>query len=93
MSTAHVSSRGKAVSVSTRGSELRVWELEGGVSEKRRLNASVRVEPQTYRDDDVGDEWLEDGQGWLGGFDEEKVVVLREKNRSRQALVVYDFTR
>lgn len=93
ISTAQVSARGKAVSVSTRGSELRVWELEGGVPERRRLNASVRVESQTYQDgDDVGKEWREDGLGWLGGFDEEKVVVLREKDEGRQALVFYDFT-
>lgn len=93
VSTAHVSGRGKAVSVSARGSELRVWELEGGVSEKRRLSASVRVQPQNYPNDDVGKEWCENGFGWLGGFDEEKVVVLREKDEGRQALVVYDFTR
>lgn len=78
--------------MSASGSELRVWELEGGVSEKRRLSASVRVQSQTYPNDDVGREWREDGLGWLGGFDEEKVVVLREDEGS-QALVVYDFTR
>lgn len=93
VSTAQVSGRGKAVSVSARGSELRVWELEGGVSEKRRLSASVRVQPQNYPNDDVGKKWCEDGLGWLGGFDEETVVVLREKDEGRQALVVYDFTR
>ncbi|KAI5841466.1 hypothetical protein DFP73DRAFT_555865 [Morchella snyderi] len=94
VSTAQVSSRGKAVSMSTRGLELRVWELEGGVSEKRRLNASVRVESsQTYKDNDVVEEWRGDSQGWLGGFDEEKVVVLRAKDEGRQALVVYDFSR
>lgn len=94
VSTAQVSSRGKAVSMSTRGLELRVWELEGGVSEKRRLNASVRVESsQAYKGSDVVEEWRGDSQGWLGGFDEEKVVVLRAKDEGRQALVVYDFSR
>ncbi|CZS93708.1 hypothetical protein WAI453_001180 [Rhynchosporium graminicola] len=32
VSSAEITPRGKAVSVSTRGNELRVWELEGGLS-------------------------------------------------------------
>lgn len=115
VSGAHVGDRGKAVSVSSRGDELRVWELEGGLS-KRRVTAgdeSVEVRPG-IRDDaeenvnsslDVsaarnalrrlGDEQsaaeLAVTPGWVG-FDEEKVVVLREKGVGTQALVVYDFT-
>ncbi|KAL7276047.1 hypothetical protein RUND412_000991 [Rhizina undulata] len=89
VSSAQVGVRGKAVSVSTRGSELRVWELEGGLSMRRRVNASVKVEPQPR--DDV-DEGCPDAMGWLGGFDEEKVVVLKENSDGRQALEVYDFT-
>ncbi|KAG0641981.1 hypothetical protein HOY80DRAFT_685677 [Tuber brumale] len=92
VSTAHVSGRGKAVSLSKRGSELRVWELEGGVSERRRLNASVKVEPQVSRQTDARSHWRVDDVGWLGGFDEEKVVVLREQDEGRRALIVYDFT-
>ncbi|KAI9880461.1 MAG: hypothetical protein M1830_002813 [Pleopsidium flavum] len=48
VSGAHVGDRGKAVSVSSRGDELRVWELEGGPS-RRRLTAgesSVQVRPE-----------------------------------------------
>lgn len=30
-------------------------------------------------------------KGWVG-FDDENVVVLRERNRGSQTLVVYDFT-
>ena len=30
-------------------------------------------------------------RGWVG-FDEQNVIVLREKSESSQALVVYDFT-
>ena len=40
VSGAHVGGRGKAVSVSRRGDELRIWELEGGFASsaaKRRL--------------------------------------------------------
>ncbi|PWW76758.1 hypothetical protein C7212DRAFT_279757 [Tuber magnatum] len=92
VSTAQVSGRGKAVSLSKRGSELRVWELEGGVSERRRLNASVKVEPQVSPQADVGSHWGVEDMGWLGGFDEEKVVVLREQDGGRRTLIVYDFT-
>ncbi|KAK0919894.1 hypothetical protein LTR91_010615 [Friedmanniomyces endolithicus] len=52
VSGAHVGDRGKAVSVSTRGDELRVWELEGGFASstaKKRLSGSkmsVRIRPE-----------------------------------------------
>jgi hypothetical protein len=91
ISTAQVSGRGKAVSLSTKGSELRVWELEGGVTGKRMVNASVKVEPQMLPNDLTSSQHKDDMR-WLGGFDEEKVVVLREQDQGKQALVVYDFT-
>ncbi|KAK1064850.1 hypothetical protein LTR74_008423 [Friedmanniomyces endolithicus] len=53
VSGAHVGDRGKAVSVSTRGDELRVWELEGGFASsaaKKRLSGlkmSVRIRPES----------------------------------------------
>ena len=52
VSGAHVGGRGKAVSVSRRGDELRIWELEGGFassSAKRRLatgELSVQLRPE-----------------------------------------------
>lgn len=52
VSGAYVDDRGKAVSVSAYGNELRIWELEGGVSSngsKRRVatgSASVQVRPE-----------------------------------------------
>lgn len=52
VSGAYVDDRGKAVSVSAYGNELRIWELEGGVSSngsKRRIAtgaASVQVRPE-----------------------------------------------
>lgn len=108
--------RGKAVSVSRLGDELRVWDLEGGtasLANRRRLRngeLSVRVQPckvavegkegqdeesernfglrlaleQRFDDESVS-------QGWVG-FDEQNVIVLREKREGSQALVVYDFT-
>lgn len=51
VSGAHVAGRGKAVSISRRGDELRVWELEGGFAStaaKRRLatgDLSVQIQP------------------------------------------------
>lgn len=57
---AHVGDRGKAVSVSSHGGEIRIWELEGGItskSSKRRIAAyqtSVQVRPERttdHRDD------------------------------------------
>ena len=116
VSGAHVGDRGKAVSVSAIGNELRVWELEGGVSSntsRRRIaagEASVRVRPERTSETKAetmsrnhiggftepkgsGEQAFDDltvSHGWVT-FDEEKVVVLREKLLGAQALVVYDF--
>ena len=135
VSGAHVGGRGKAVSVTSRGDELRVWELEGGFTSaaaKRRLQSgelSVSIRPErlaggedttdrttsakgidsssvdritsavTARGNGLGLA-LEYGKvdpdetsmirGWIG-FDEENVVVLKEKSCGGQSLVVYDF--
>jgi len=67
VSSAEITPRGKAVSVSTRGNELRVWELEGGVSSpsssrkkigaarhlnlNRSLEKSVRINSQGREED------------------------------------------
>ena len=125
VSGAQVGGRGKAVSVSRRGDELRVWELEGGFASgaaKRRLasgDLSVQLRPDRHsvpetsqagldlinrtsvgaasrarsspaqRVDESSELTLT--RGWIG-FDEENVVVLKERSQGRQALVVYDFT-
>lgn len=117
VSGAHVGDRGKAVSVSTHGNEIRVWELEGGVgstSSRRRFaagEASVQVWPERRDLGEYGAEiskyatkgmtmitsWrqnlddLSTTKNWVG-FDEEKVIVLRETKVGSQALVVYDFS-
>lgn len=110
ISGAHVGMRGKAVSVSRFGDELRVWDLEGGMTtaanRKRSRNGelSVRVQPSRPDDEDGGSERLNGlrfaldqrfddstmSRGWVG-FDEQNVIVLREKSEGSQALVVYDF--
>ena len=116
ISGAHIGMRGKAVSVSRLGDELRVWDLEGGtasLANRRRFGngeLSVRVQPSKATDEsrdgqDVDsecklglrfalDQSFDDSsvsQGWVG-FDEQNVIVLREKREGSQALVVYDFT-
>jgi len=120
VSGAHVGDRGKAVSVSALGNELRVWELEGGLSSSasrkraRTGEASVQIRPESelvsrtsklegavglnvadairselaLRQDHGGTNVT---KGWVA-FDEEKVVLLREKMQGPQALVVYDFS-
>ena len=103
VSGAHVGDRGKAVSISTLGNELRVWKLEGGISSsasrKRAAGgeASVQVRPER-RGSSVEESRIEQAfdesnvtKGWVA-FDEEKVVLLREKMQGAQALVVYDFS-
>ncbi|KAF8426567.1 hypothetical protein EV426DRAFT_591860 [Tirmania nivea] len=109
VSSAHIGSRGRAVSISARGSELRVWELEGSIPGSRRGRESVKVYPSpphdslttsshlnlvdplslsplqaNWRDSTALDRWL--------GFDDEKVVVHREKETGSQVLIVYDFS-
>lgn len=127
VSGAHVGGRGKAVSVSRRGDELRVWELEGGFGSstaRKRLatgDLSVQIKPERHRRDprtasgsdsslisqaiatrsmapSCGLECVSDDTseltltpGWVG-FDDENVVVLKERSQGTQALVVYDFT-
>ncbi|KAL1306521.1 hypothetical protein AAFC00_005212 [Neodothiora populina] len=117
VSGAHVGGRGKAVSVSKRGDELRIWELEGGFASaaaRRRLAAgelSVQLRPEarsTSNTDALSSAIAARGnglglalehrfdetsmtRGWVG-FDDERVVVLKEKSCGGQALVVYDFT-
>jgi len=74
----------------------------------RNGQLSVRVQPskaseESTQHDDSGqqvglrfalDQGFDDSsvsRGWVG-FDEQNVIVLREKSEGSQALVVYDFT-
>ncbi len=119
VSGAYVGSRGRAVSVSSRGHELRIWELEGGMSSaeaRRRLaggDLSVQVRPEPKGEDDAADQEQEfhamsalppslhmlrartpdpaAANAWIG-FDDERVVILRQQEVGRGALVIYDFT-
>jgi len=118
VSGAQVGDRGKAVSVSALGNELRVWELEGGLSSgstrrraitgaasvqvrpenscisapklQKALRSFVRAPPHPFNQDQILDA-SDFTKGWVA-FDEERVVLLREKTQGAQALVVYDFS-
>lgn len=95
ISDADITARGKAVSVSCRGEEIRVWELEG-----RTEGRSIEVKPtaKAVTDDISGvataeDQVLvswDDRRNWVG-FDDEMVIVLKE-SKGRESLMVYDFT-
>lgn len=105
--SAEITSRGKAVSVSTRGNELRVWSLEGGFSSSRRGREGLRdrsIQIRRVGNESQGDEmaggigmmeWNDEEvttrKHWVG-FDDEVVIVLKEDAGGNQALVVYDFT-
>jgi hypothetical protein len=154
VSSAEITPRGKAVSVSTRGNELRVWQLEGGVSStststlpapenssraainstspsstsrKRNIRSTLRgadhsvkihtkrhkranrnlethrpslgirdahqitSEPEDAIPDGREEEEIEARKHWVG-FDDQKIIVLKESTRGTQALMVYDFT-
>ncbi|KAK0388313.1 hypothetical protein NLU13_4558 [Sarocladium strictum] len=49
ISDAEITPRGKAVSVSTRGDELRVWELEGRSAAGRIRGGSVEIRPRQHQ--------------------------------------------
>ncbi|EGX88590.1 F-box domain containing protein [Cordyceps militaris CM01] len=103
ISDAEITPRGKAVSVSTRGDEIRLWDLEG------RCNArSVAVRPRRREGNDTGSSTDQSPAGsaprtptrmnmdderrnWVG-FDDEVVLVLKEAINGRDSLTLYDFT-
>lgn len=129
VSNVQVGERGKAVSVSPRGNEIRIWELESAVSSfsasvnspsspvqsrNRTLkgDSSVRIHHDQSSAASLhsiygAKDWslLASSQdeaepvpsqsrhpdGWVG-FDEEQVVVLRQRGVRAQFLERYDFT-
>jgi len=95
ISDAEITARGKAVSVSSRGEEMRVWELEGrsnGVGSR-----SVEIRPgqspiKGVADDSIATYDWDERRNWVG-FDDEMVTVLKEKTGGgSESLMVYDFT-
>lgn len=95
ISDAEITSRGKAVSVSARGDEIRVWELEGRVR-----GSSIEVRPRQNADSISATaaaaainsmDGLEFRKNKVD-FDDEMVIVLKEGPDGKESLMVYDFT-
>lgn len=100
ISDAEITARGKAVSVSSRGEEMRVWELEG--PSNRLGSRSVEIKPgqspmgpgatQTAEPSALARNGWNERRNWVG-FDDEMVIVLKEKSGGGgESLMVYDFT-
>ncbi|KAL6900130.1 hypothetical protein GGI43DRAFT_58828 [Trichoderma evansii] len=88
---ADITPAGTAVSVSERGDEIRVWDLDG-----HHDSTSVEVRPRVNRgsDDTVDASSSEDAEhrrNWVG-TDNQRVTVLRQTSDGRESLVTYDFT-
>ncbi|KAM7195583.1 hypothetical protein V8F20_007479 [Naviculisporaceae sp. PSN 640] len=95
ISDAEVTARGKAVSVSSRGEEMRVWELEGrlagmGSSRSVEIKPGFTTASQDGDGERIGPDW-EERRSWVG-FDDEMVIVLKERKGGSESLMVYDFT-
>ncbi|GAB1312447.1 hypothetical protein MFIFM68171_02657 [Madurella fahalii] len=104
ISDAEITARGKAVSVSSRGEEMRVWELEGrsagigsrsveirpGQSPAKAGGGSTGLASGGLYPSDPAREW-DERRNWVG-FDDEMVIVLKERKGVTESLVVYDFT-
>lgn len=106
VSAVHVGSRGKAVSVGVNGSEIRVWDLEGGDrhahAQDARARPSVRIRAKIasvkprlrtsdFADGIVGASTGISQDAWVG-FDDERLLVLREVDGGSEALVIHDFS-
>lgn len=104
---AGVGGRGRAVSVSQIGGEVRVWELEtiaAAISkgDLRAIESSVVGSVESVRVEDawrVGKDLYMDHESlrvptaveWIG-FDEEKVLVLTRDEERDKNITLYDFT-
>ncbi|KAH9905403.1 hypothetical protein F4778DRAFT_769997 [Xylariomycetidae sp. FL2044] len=94
ISDAEITARGKAVSVSCRGEEIRVWELEGraeGKSIEVRATAKGLDDAEASEEEDQSAVQWDERRNWVG-FDDEMVIVLKESREGRESLMVYDFT-
>lgn len=120
VSAVQVSNRGKAVSTSSRGGEVRIWELEAlassGAHRSLRGDVSIQASPENknVQEHSGGEEpqshsliyqtsrtMASPARGTASelaqmrscvGFDEERVLLLREMGLGEQLLEVYDFT-
>lgn len=119
VSAVQVSDRGKAISVSSHGDEVRIWELESlissfGSQKVFQGDTSIKVKPgnQPHPQDREGPGLLSGvshrdfrraqspsanmvhktaGARDCIGFDDERLLLLREKEHGPQLLEFYDF--
>ncbi|KAL2401688.1 hypothetical protein ABEF93_007900 [Exophiala dermatitidis] len=106
VSGAEVNNRGKAVSISCRGDEMRVWELEAVMTTNSPPRTSTEIKA-VHRLSSAAAALARRGSGlrmavqdmkkeldltrrWVG-FDDEQVVVLGERDQ-KQVMALYDFT-
>lgn len=96
VSDAQVGDRGRAISASASGDEIRVWELEEMMQTRKRALGYATSVPVRQR---VPLHALEELRRHMPsiphdhrvvGFDQQKVVMMRE--HQERTLVVYDFT-
>lgn len=89
ISDAVITPWGRAVSVTARGDEMRLWKVEGGFD---RSSVEVRPLPPREGEEQAREEADEgDKRKWVA-FDEERVIALKEKPDGRESFMVYDFT-
>jgi hypothetical protein len=99
-----IGGRGKAVSLAERGGDIRVWELEAGKRSHESQHGGIKVREARASAVDGQERFLRDVNkhqvlegapehtgSWIG-FDEEIVLVFREREKGDGRLVVYDFT-
>lgn len=96
ISQGQVNCRGKAVSVGSRGEEMRVWALEGATSRASNV-MSVEIRPERVPGRDNGTSRYYDPidvaeERDLVGFDDEMIVVWKQNRGGGESLVIYDFT-
>ncbi len=106
VSGAEVNNRGKAVSISSRGDEVRVWELETVMTgTPSRTSTPIKAvdalsgvaEALARRGSGLGlalkevKRELHLDRRWVG-FDDEQVAILGETADHRQIMALYDFT-
>ncbi|KAK9329829.1 hypothetical protein V1520DRAFT_342260 [Lipomyces starkeyi] len=86
-----VKDRGKAVSISSNGCEIRVWDLESYPLGRDDSVESVKLRIGEDNLSPLADEMEGVRLGKCFGFDDEKVVVEQEKRQGR-TIMLYDFT-
>ena len=105
VSGAEVNNRGKAVSISSRGDEVRVWDLEA-ISKGDYTRTSTRIKAADTIS--IATTLVRQGSGlgralqevkrevelsrrWIG-FDDQQIATLSQTEDHRQIMTLYDFT-